>query len=81
MNSSQKCSSCGMPMRNATDHAAGDGAKPYCRNCASPDGTLKEYDEVLAGMASFMSETQGLAATAARAAAAKMLATMPAWKK
>lgn len=75
------CISCGMPMRAAQDHATGDVAKPYCVHCARPDGTMKSYDEALAGMAAFLGKTQGMAEPVAREAARGMMAKMPAWSK
>ena len=74
------CTSCGMPLRSAADHALGDPSKAWCRHCAHADGTLKTYDEVLAGMTSFLTRTQGLDERVAREAATGMMARQPAWK-
>jgi hypothetical protein len=76
----QKCVSCGMPMRNREEHAASDESKDYCLHCARPDGSMKSYDEVLAGMTAFLVKTQGIAQEPAKKAAAGMMAGMPAWK-
>jgi len=73
------CISCGMPMRTAQEHAAGDPDKPYCVHCGSESGELKSYDEVLGGFAGFLRRTQGLHEDAARQTAADILATRPAW--
>jgi hypothetical protein len=73
------CISCGMPLRTDEDHAASDPAKDYCRHCARPDGTLKSYDEALAGMSGFLMKTQGLDAEVATNTARAMMAKMPAW--
>jgi hypothetical protein len=80
MTDTDRCTSCGMPLRTAEDHASGDRAKAYCRHCALPDGTMKSYDEVLAGMTGFLVSTQGLDATVARDTARTMIAEQPAWK-
>ena len=61
------------------DHAMKDASKPYCVHCARPDGSMKGYDEVLAGMCGFLKRTQGLDDAAARAAATSMMAKQPAW--
>jgi hypothetical protein len=79
--SADQCVSCGMPMRSAEDHALGDTARPYCRHCAAPDGSLKSYEEVLGGLTAFLLRTQGLDDAVARAAARSMLSTQPAWSK
>ena len=77
---SATCISCGMPMDKPEDFAAGDMTKNFCLHCASPDGTLKSYDEALEGMTMFMVQSQGLDTEAARNAAAQMMAKLPAWK-
>jgi hypothetical protein len=74
------CISCGMPLRTNEDHAASDPAKDYCRHCARADGSLKSYDEALAGMAGFLQKTQGLDEGVALSSAKAMMAKMPAWK-
>ncbi len=76
----KRCISCGMPLRKRQDYPLGDTTKDYCVHCARPDGTLKSYREALEGMAGFIVKTQGLDETAAREAARRMMATMPAWK-
>lgn len=73
------CISCGMPLRAAPDHAAGDPAKTYCATCARPDGSMKSYDEVHAGMTAFLVATQGMNRSVAASMATTMLATKPAW--
>ncbi|MBX5481880.1 MAG: zinc ribbon domain-containing protein [Myxococcaceae bacterium] len=73
------CTSCGMPLRTPEDHASGDVTKEYCRHCAHPDGQLKSYDEVLAGMTAFLQRTQGLDPGVARRTATATMAKMPAW--
>ncbi len=75
------CTSCGMPLRTAADHALGDVSKAWCHHCARPDGTLKSYDEVHAGMTNFLTRTQGLDEQVARGAATEMMAKQPAWRK
>ena len=75
------CTSCGMPLRTAADHAAGDATKAWCRHCARADGALKSYEEVLAGMTNFLTRTQGLDEQVARGAAVEMMAKQPAWRK
>ena len=76
----KQCISCGMPMNDLADFAAGDTTKDYCRHCARADGTMRSYDEALAGVSGFMMQTQGMDETAARSAAAAMMAKLPAWQ-
>ena len=73
------CISCGMPLRSADDHPQGDTSTSYCKHCARDDGSMKSYDEVLAGMTGFLQNAQGLDAEAAQGMARGMLAKMPAW--
>lgn len=74
------CISCGMPMEKPEDYPGGNLEKEWCWHCAAPDGSLKSYEEALAGMATFMASTQGIAEEAARETARAYMATMPAWK-
>jgi hypothetical protein len=76
----KQCISCGMPMEKAEDFPLGDRSKDYCVHCARNDGSMQSYEERLAGMAGFLVGTQGLDGGAARAAAAALMARLPAWK-
>jgi hypothetical protein len=67
-------------MEKPEDFAQGDTSKDYCLHCARPDGTLKSYDEALAGMTQFMVMSQGIDEGAARSAAAETMAKLPAWQ-
>ncbi len=80
MTTTASCISCGMPLRTPDDHASNDPSKPYCRYCARPDGTMKSYDEALAGMTGFLKQTQGLDDAVARETARGMMAKQPAWR-
>ncbi len=74
------CISCGMPMRSTEEFAMGDRTKSYCCYCSRPDGTMRSYDEALAGMSAFLHRTQGIDEGAARDLAKAMMAKLPAWK-
>ncbi|MEX1376327.1 MAG: zinc ribbon domain-containing protein [Eubacteriales bacterium] len=74
------CIACGMPMKQKDDFAMGDEAKDYCKYCAREDGTMQDYEEKLEGMTSFIVNTQGIDASAARSTAMAMMANLPAWK-
>lgn len=69
----KSCISCGMPIRTEASD------KPYCQLCSNEDGTMKSYDDVLAGMTRFMVKTQGLDDGAAKMLAAEMMSGLPAW--
>jgi len=77
---SKKCISCGMPMEKPEDFPPGDSTRDYCLHCARPDGSMKSYDEALAGMTAFIVRTQGLDEGAARETAKNLMVTMPAWQ-
>ncbi len=73
------CIACGMPMSKPEDHPGGDVAKNYCLHCARPDGSLKSYEEALAGMTAFMVRSQGLDEAAAQKAVKTLMSQLPAW--
>jgi hypothetical protein len=75
-----RCISCGMPLRTPEDHAANDTSRAYCVHCARPDGSMKDYGEVLAGMTQFLMRTQGLDATVAETTAKQAMSAQPAWR-
>ena len=77
---SKMCIACGMPMEKPEGFAMGDESKDYCVHCARPDGSMRSYEEALAGMSQFIIKTQGLDDGAARDAARSMMAKLPAWK-
>jgi hypothetical protein len=69
-----------MPMEKDEDHALGDPSKEYCLHCARPDGSMRSYEEAVAGMTAFMVKSQGVAEEAAKAAVVEMMARLPAWQ-
>ncbi len=73
------CIACGMPMSEPEHFSGGDTSKDYCAHCSRPDGSMKSYEEALAGMTQFMMHSQGLAEAPAREAVKQMLARLPAW--
>ena len=73
------CQSCGMPMTCPQEHGGGNQESMYCIRCCHPDGSLKDYEEVLTGMVSFMMESRKMDKAAAESAARGFLTTMPAW--
>ncbi|MFC1985646.1 VOC family protein [Chloroflexota bacterium] len=75
----KKCMSCGMPMVKLEDFGGGDLENIYCVHCSKPDGSLKSYDEVLAGMVNFMVMSQNMDRETAESAAKEYLTKMPAW--
>jgi hypothetical protein len=77
----ERCISCGVPMTEAAMHAGADPAKPYCRGCARPDGSMISYDEVLGMLTSHLVRSLDLDESAARAIAAERLSKLPAWRR
>ena len=76
----KNCLSCGMPMTKPEDFGGGNSANIYCVHCANPDGSLKSYEEVSEGMASFMMQTQNMDKETAKQSAKEYMAKMPAWE-
>jgi hypothetical protein len=74
------CISCGMPLRVPEDHASADKSRTYCRHCARPDGSMKDYNEVLSGMTQFIVRTQGLDTAVAEGLAKQAMSAQPAWR-
>jgi len=73
------CQSCGMPMINVEDHGGGDKENECCVHCCNPDGSLKDYEEVLETTTGMMMSNRGMGRDEAEKAAGDYLATMPAW--
>jgi hypothetical protein len=76
----KQCIACGMPMQGKKDYAAGDEKRDYCVHCARPDGSMRSYEETLAGMTRFMVTTQGIEENAAREVVRGLMANLPAWQ-
>ncbi|ADY54627.1 hypothetical protein Sgly_0258 [Syntrophobotulus glycolicus DSM 8271] len=74
------CIACGMPMKDASEFAAGDLSKDYCVHCARPDGSMQSYTEKLDGFSSFIMKTQGLNKEVADETARNIMKTLPAWQ-
>ncbi len=80
MNNQNKCLSCGMPMAQKGDFEGGDTVNKYCKHCTSPDGTLKTYEEVLAGMTNLIVTRMDTQEAEAMKTAKENLSKMPAWQ-
>jgi uncharacterized glyoxalase superfamily protein PhnB len=76
---SKICMSCGMPLAKPEDFGGGNPESLYCVHCSKPDGSLKSYEEVFAGMTNFMMTNQNMNKETAEQAAKEYLAKMPAW--
>ncbi|MFC1992593.1 VOC family protein [Chloroflexota bacterium] len=75
----KSCLSCGMPMAKLEEFGGGNPSNLYCIHCSNQDGSLKSYDEVLNGMASFMMTTQNMDKETAERAAKEYMAKIPVW--
>lgn len=74
------CSSCGMPLEKAEDHAHGDVSNPHCIYCVHQDGSLKSYKEIHEGTVNHFMQWQGIEEGAAKKMATEMLQELPFWK-
>jgi hypothetical protein len=70
-----------MPMNNPDSFGGGKPDNRYCVHCCHPDGTLKSYDEVFAGMTVFMMNSQHIDRATAENAVRDYMDRMPAWKQ
>ena len=75
----KSCMSCAMPMNKPEDFGGGDPSNVCCVHCSKPDGSLKDYDEVLEGMINFMMMSQKMDRKTAESAAKDYMSKMPAW--
>ncbi len=75
------CIACGMPMKEASDHAGSDISKDYCIYCARPDGSMQSFEEKKRGMINFIIKTQGFDEKAAEQMAEHDMKRLPAWKE
>jgi len=78
---SEHCISCGMSMETTEDHAVGDVTREHCKFCSNPDGSLKSYEEVLAGLTQAIMKSHEMSETDARSAAKGIMHSLPAWHK
>ena len=76
----QTCESCGMPMREAADHAPGHPDGNYCRLCSNADGTLQDFDERFERMVQWSMREQGLDRPEAEKGTRAYMRSMPVWR-
>lgn len=69
----ESCQSCSMPLPDAKE---GD---MYCEHCKDENGQLKPFEDIVAGAAAYMAQSQGMDLEEATAAAREHLKKMPAW--
>lgn len=70
------CHSCCMPLNTPGSQSKNE---LYCVYCANEKGTLKEWDEILAGATDFIASWQHIPLEEAKKRAVRMLSSMPAW--
>ena len=73
------CTSCGMEFKGPEDHALGDVSSVYCRECVTPDGSLKSYQEIHTLITEDFVRSQGIDPEAAKEMASELMAKLPAW--
>lgn len=76
----KSCIACGMPMTEVEHYSMKDTSRDYCCHCTKEDGSMRSYDETLAGMTKLMVNSQGMTESAAKTAVKEMMANLPAWK-
>lgn len=76
----KRCQSCGMIIELIEDFPNLDTEGKYCARCANERGDLKDFDEVLASVSGYMSETNGFSDEVARDVALQILKHQPAWE-
>lgn len=75
------CQSCGMPMKDASQHGGRDINNPYCVFCTTPEGKLKSRKEVREGMIGFYISQMKKTRKEAEKIVDETMSKMPAWKK
>ena len=76
-----KCKSCGVPMRDESEHGAGNMNNPYCVHCADANGNLKSREEIKAGMVEFIMRSQNKPRDEAEREADRIMSQQPAWQE
>ncbi len=74
------CESCGMPMKEASEHGGGEINNPYCKYCTTVDGKLKSREEVREVMIGLY-VSKGKTREEAEKVVDEHMARMPAWKE
>lgn len=80
MQKCNSCTSCGMPLQKASDHALSDETIPFCSHCTNSDGKLKPYAEVLEGTKNYFVHYQGIDPGKAQEMAENLLKKQPVWR-
>lgn len=76
----EACTSCGSPIPEAADHAAGDPGRPWCRHCADERGALQPFEERWSRMVERTVSRDGVDEATAEQRTLAYLRTMPAWR-
>ena len=74
------CESCGMILHDTADYAKQNRKSKYCRYCTDNKGDLRNFEQVVETMTSFLMKTQVLNRESACKAALAILAKNPAWR-
>ena len=75
------CESCGMPMKDLSQHGGGEINNPYCIYCADESGNLKPREQVREGMIGFFMKSENKSREEAERFVDEHMSKMPAWKE
>lgn len=75
----ERCPSCGAPfIKKLADDMPQEG-RDRCAGCYHADGTPKSQEELVAALATYLSDALDLGAAAARQIASERIGSLPAW--
>ena len=69
-----------MPMRDESEHGAGDMNNPYCIQCTDANGTLKSREEIKKGMTEFIMRAQNKPRDEAEREVDRIMSEQPVWQ-
>jgi hypothetical protein len=81
MEEKNTCESCGMPMRDTSQHGGKDVNNPYCIYCTDETGKLKSREQVREGMIGFFMKSENKTREDAEKHVDEHMKKMPAWKE
>jgi hypothetical protein len=73
--------SCGMSLKDTSQHGGKDVNNPYCVYCTDETGNSKSREEVREGMIGFFMKSENKTRGEAEKFVDKHMRKMPAWKK
>jgi hypothetical protein len=75
------CKSCGVPMKDSSEHSCEDINSPYCVFCTTPNGVLKSKEQIREQLIKFHVKSLGMSRDEAEKKTDEHLADLPEWQE